>query len=123
MSKRVLDVGNCVPDHMAIRRFLTRHFACEVQQAHGLEDTLAALRSAAFDLVLVNRKLDQDYSDGIEVIRALKSDPQLQAVPVMLVTNYAEHQEAAVVVGALRGFGKLEFESPVTLERLRAVLG
>jgi hypothetical protein len=41
----------------------------------------------------------------------------------MLVTNYAEHQEAAVAVGAIRGFGKLEFDKPETRERLAAVLG
>ena len=29
-----------------------------------------SLKSGQFDLVLVNRKLDVDYSDGIEVIRA-----------------------------------------------------
>lgn len=123
MPKRVLDVGNCGPDHMSMRRFLTRHFACEVQQAHGLVDTLEALRSSAFDLVLVNRKLDQDYSNGIEVIRALKTDPQLQSIPVMMVTNYGDHQDAAVAVGAVRGFGKLEFEKPETVEKLRPWLG
>jgi CheY-like chemotaxis protein len=85
--------------------------------------TLEALRSAAFDLVLVNRKLDQDYSDGIELLRALKGDPDLRAIPVMMVTNYAEHQDTAVAVGALRGFGKLEFDSSATVEKLRPWLG
>jgi CheY-like chemotaxis protein len=72
--------------------------------------------------VLVNRKLDTDYSDGIEVIRAIKADSSTSAVPVMLVTNYPEHQETAIAVGAIRGFGKLEFGKPETRETLAAVL-
>ena len=73
---------------------------------------LDALRDGEFHLVLVNRKLDIDYSDGLEVIRQLKADPKAAGVPVMLVTNYPEHQDAAILVGAIRGFGKLEFEKP-----------
>lgn len=123
MSKRVLDVGQCAPDHAAVRSLLLGHFDCKIVQAHGLDDTLAHLRDGQFDLVLINRKLDRDYSDGIEIIRAIKADPATANVPVMLVTNYPEHQEAAVAAGALRGFGKLEYEDPETRERLAAVLG
>jgi len=122
MPKRVLDVGQCGPDHAAISRYLTRHFDCEIVQADGLDDARAQLQSGRFDLALVNRKLDADYSDGIEVIRAIKSDPATADVPVMLVTNYPEHQDAAIAAGAIRGFGKLEFENPETRERLAAVL-
>ncbi|MCA9241193.1 MAG: response regulator [Planctomycetales bacterium] len=120
--KRILDVGNCGPDHGAIRRLLAAHFECQVDQAHHAADTLQAVRERDYDLVLVNRKLDADYSDGIEIIRQLKSDDQLASTPVMLITNYAEHQDAAVECGALRGFGKLEFDKPETLAALRAVL-
>jgi CheY-like chemotaxis protein len=122
MTKRVLDVGQCGPDHSTIRRYLTRHFNCEIAQAHSAEDALAQLRSGRFDLVLVNRKLDADYSDGIEVIRHIKTDPETADVPVMLVTNYPEHQDAAIAAGAIRGFGKLEYDKPETRERLAAVL-
>jgi CheY-like chemotaxis protein len=123
MSKRVLDVGQCGPDHATIRRFLTRHFDCEIVQADAAEDAIAHLKDGRFDLVLVNRKLDVDYSDGLEVIRQIKSDPALADVPVMLITNYPEHQDAAVAEGAQRGFGKLEFEKPETRERVAAALG
>jgi CheY-like chemotaxis protein len=122
MPKRVLDVGQCGPDHSTIRRYLTRHFDCEISKADTLDDALAMLKSGKFDLVLVNRKLDIDYSDGLEVIRQIKADPATAAVPVMLVTNYPEHQDAAIAAGAIRGFGKLEYEKPQTLDRLAAVL-
>jgi CheY-like chemotaxis protein len=122
MPKRVLDVGQCGPDHSSIRSYLTRNFDCEVVQVDDAAGALAELKSGHFDLVLVNRKLDCDYSDGIEVIRALKADPDAAGVPVMLVTNYPEHQEAAIEAGAVLGFGKLEFGAPETRKRIASVL-
>ncbi len=71
---------------------------------------------------MVNRKLDIDYTDGLEIIRQIKADPQLAAVPCMLVTNYAEHQQAAVAAGAEPGFGKLELGSPETRAKLARFL-
>jgi CheY-like chemotaxis protein len=122
MSKRVLDVGQCGPDHSSIRSYLTRNFDCEIVQVDDAAGALAELKGGHFDLVLVNRKLDCDYSDGIEVIRKLKTDPDAASVPIMLVTNYPEHQAAAVAVGAIPGFGKLEFQKPETREKLAKIL-
>lgn len=119
---RVLDVGNCGPDFTAIKRFLTSNFDCEVLQADAADDALEALRAGAFALVLVNRKLDCDYSDGIEVIKQIKADGELGSLPVMLITNYPEHQDAAVAIGAERGFGKLELDRPETRARVAAIL-
>ena len=118
MPHKVLDVGQCVPDHAAIRRLIEGTFGAQVRQTHGPTDTLAAMRQEPFDLVLINRKLDADYSDGMDILQAIKADPQLSATPVMLVTNYAEHQQLAIAAGAEPGFGKAQLTSPTTLERL-----
>jgi CheY-like chemotaxis protein len=122
MPKRVLDVGNCGPDHAAIRGLLTRLFAAEVVPADHWDDTAELLAAQKFDLVLVNRKLDIDYSDGMEIIRQIKADPRHAAIPVMLITNYPEHQAAAIAEGAIYGFGKRELASRETHERLAQVL-
>lgn len=122
MKKRVLDIGNCGPDHAAMRTYLTRNFDCDVVQVDDAAGAFTELKAAPFDLVLVNRKLDIDYSDGIDVIRQLKADAATAAIPVMLVTNYADHQDLAMAAGALRGFGKLEFGKPETRTRIAAVL-
>lgn len=122
MVRRVLDVGNCVPDHAAIRGLLVGSFGAEVVQADGPEDALRELAGGAFDLVLVNRKLDRDYSDGLEIIKAIKADPQFAQVPCMLITNYPDQQEIAVAAGAEYGFGKQELRSPATHERLSRFL-
>jgi len=123
MTKRVLDVGNCVPDHNSILRLVEDNFDAEVVQAHGPEDALDELRSGGIDLVLVNRKLDRDGSDGLEIIKQVKQDSALSAIPCMLITNFAEQQKIAVQAGAEQGFGKLELDRAETRDRLRTFLG
>jgi two-component system chemotaxis response regulator CheY len=122
MSKRVLSVGQCGVDHAALSNMLERTFGAEVVPADSADEALAALGEGKFDLVMVNRKLDADYSDGIEIIRQIKADPQLSATPCMLVTNYPEHQQAAIAAGAEPGFGKLAYNRPETRERLAKFL-
>lgn len=122
MTKTLLDCGNCGPDFHTIRAMAESDFGACVIQTHGLEDTLATLRERSVDLVTINRKLDQDYSDGLEVAKAIKADPELAKVPVMLVTNYEEHQQAAIAAGCVRGFGKLAIGTPPVQEALRPYL-
>jgi two-component system, response regulator, stage 0 sporulation protein F len=122
MSKRVLSVGQCSMDHAAITALMKRAFAAEVVPADTASDALAALGQGKFDLVIVNRKLDADYSDGLDIIRQIKADTALAATPCMLVTNYPEHQEEAVAAGAELGFGKQGYDRPETRERLARFL-
>lgn len=123
MSKTLLDCGNCGPDFNSIRQMVKSNFGASVVQSHGAEDTLKLLREKKIDLVTVNRKLDRDYTDGMEVIKAIKADADVAGVPVMLVTNYEEHQEAAMAVGCVRGFGKLAISDDVTRDLLDPFLG
>lgn len=122
MVKRVLNVGHCLPDHMAIQAAILRHFDVEVIPAEDAESALALLREQLFSLVLVNRKLDRDYSDGLEVIRKIKMDAGLSTVPVMLVTNFSDCQQKAVQAGAVPGFGKQALGTDEVIEKLRPVL-
>lgn len=121
MVKRVLDVGNCAADHAAIRTLIERGFDATVTRTHGEHDTLAVLRAGQFDLVLVNRLLDRG-GEGRPIISRIKNEPDLASVPVMLVTDYPEHQRAAVEVGAEYGFGKSELHMPATREKLQRFL-
>jgi len=118
MTKVVLDVGNCNPDHAALASMLKRNYGAEVLRADQLEDTLKLLQDRSVDLILINRKLDIDYSDGIEILRVLKRTPPFDTIPVMLITNYPEHQQHAMAEGAVLGFGKLELSTPETKQKL-----
>ncbi|HJT36469.1 MAG TPA: response regulator [Pirellulales bacterium] len=122
MPKLVLDVGQCNLDHGSIRRLVEGQFGARVVRAHQRDDALTALRNGNFDLVLVNRKLDADGDDGLAIIKAMKTDPQLSSMPVMLVTNFAEHQQKAIAAGAEPGFGKAQLDDPGTHEKLARFL-
>lgn len=124
MAKTVIDCGNCGPDFHSIRQLVTSNFDAVVVQTHNAHETLEVLREKQdVALVTVNRKLDRDYSDGLEVVRMIKSDEEVGQVPVMLVTNYEEHQESAMEAGCVRGFGKLAITEPSTVELLQNYLG
>lgn len=124
MPKRVLSIGQCGPDHAAISGLLRREFGAEVVGVDTLQDAEQyCQRNGAPDLILVNRKLDVDYSDGLVLITLLKAAAIIAATPVMLVSNYPEYQAEAVALGALSGFGKAELSQSATLEKLRPILG
>ena len=120
--KRILNVGQCDLDHGSIEKFLADHFDVIVERTESLDDSLTILGKQAFDLVLINRILDVDGSDGLAIVRAIREAPERYSGPVMLVSNYAEAQDAAVAVGASRGFGKAELDDPSVIARLRQVL-
>jgi len=123
MFRQVLSVGQCVPDEAAIERFLKANFDVRITQAETAADALDLLRKSAYDLVLINRKLDADYTDGTEILRAIKADETLQTTPVMIVSNYPEYQDAAVHLGAEYGFGKAELGRSDVIARLAPWLG
>lgn len=122
MTKRVLDVGNCSFDHTNLKRLIEANFDATVSRARGSADAIASLRSEAFDLVLVNRVLDRDDSEGLGLIEKIKADPHLNAAPAMLISDFDHFQQQAMAAGAEMGFGKKSLASPETRQRLARFL-
>jgi len=122
MPKRVLDVGNCDMDHGNLRTLIEGAFDAALVRCHSAQEALAELRKAPADLVLVNRQFDQDLSEGVELIKKVKGDAQLQTTPCMLITNFPEHQATAVAVGGEPGFGKRDLGQTKTRELLAKYL-
>jgi len=122
-GKTVLSIGQCRPDQAAISHYLTSHFGTTVLTADLPEDAYRLLKSQAIHLVLINRRLDADDSDGMEILQQILGEKSTATLPVMLVSNFAEWQEKAVALGATYGFGKAELNRPETKQRLSAVLG
>jgi DNA-binding response OmpR family regulator len=118
---RVLDVGNCDPDHGAIRAMLVNHFDVDVDRVMFVEEAQAQLARQSYDLVLVNRRIFADDSDGMALVRSMRAD-SADRTPAMVVSNFAEAQEAAVAAGAEPGFGKAALGRPETIERLARYL-
>jgi CheY-like chemotaxis protein len=105
---RILSVGQCSFDHGIISRHLRKIYGAVVAGADTMGQALVTLRAGEFDLVLVNRVFDGDGTPGVDLIRAIKADPKLAAIPVMLVSNYQDAQAEARALGALPGFGKAD---------------
>jgi two-component system chemotaxis response regulator CheY len=105
---RVLSVGQCGYDHGSIARGLRDGFGAETVAAGSRAEAIEALKGGGYDLVLVNRVFDRDGTRGVDLVRALKADPALSSVPVMLVSNHASAQGEAVRLGAVEGFGKAD---------------
>lgn len=104
---KVLSVGQCWPDHMALQSFLQGNFAVEVEKSDSQLDALEKIRSrpGEYRLVLVNRILDSTGEAGLELIEKLNSGKE-GGPACVLVSNFPEAQKEARELGALPGFGK-----------------
>ena len=120
-GSRVLDVGNCGADHSGVCRLLA-HFDATVDQATLVDDAIEKMQRQTYDLVLVNRVIFADSSEGMSLIRRMKADHRLRNTPVMMISNYPEAQDCAIEAGALPGFGKQSLNDAATLELLRPLL-
>ena len=122
MRKRVVLVGHCGPDSSYLRAVISSvDRGVEISAVDDDQSLNAALQSGV-DLVLFNRMLDYGFEEveGAKVIaRVHKQFPQAK---LMMVSNYAEAQAAAIAAGALPGFGKRELGSSRVKEVLKSVL-
>lgn len=123
MTKRVLAIGNCTYDHRNLAAAIGSRFDAELVAAGRPEEALEVLAAGGFDLVLVNRTIGADDRAGIDLVRRIRSDAALAALPVMLLSNLPDAQAEAIEAGAAPGFGKSALDAPETIERLAAFLG
>ena len=116
---KILDVGQCGFDGPRMARLWREALEAEVERADTGEEAAELLADQDFDLVLVNRVLAADRSSGLEVIERLRT--QNAHVPIMLVSDLPEAQDAAVALGAVRGFGKAHLGERSTLDLVSSV--
>jgi CheY-like chemotaxis protein len=119
--RRVLSVGQCGVGNAAIRRLFRQRFDADVVPAPGSAEAVAELHRGHYDLVLVNRVFYRGGL-GLELIAAIKTDPSLQGVPVILVSDLPAAQQRAEDLGAEPGFGKAALARPETSDRIAAAL-
>ena len=93
---------------------VTNNFDAVVDHADQASDALSLLGENEYAFAVVNRLLDCDGSSGMDVVKQVQTaHPTL---PVMLVTNYEQHQQAAVAAGCEPGYGKNDLFSPTTVQ-------
>jgi two-component system, cell cycle response regulator DivK len=86
MSKRILVVED-QEDNRRILRDLLTSAGYEVIQAENGKEALAAAARERPDLILMDIQLP--LLDGYEATRRIKADPDLRAIPIIVVTSYA----------------------------------
>ena len=122
MAKKILLVGHCGPDSSYLRMTVKKAVeGVEIKSADDSTELHKALVDGV-DLILFNRELGYgfDPDTGVETIKALRATHG--HVPMILVSNYPEAQQAALAAGAMPGFGKRELGSPKVAELLRGAL-
>lgn len=94
----------------------------EIALAHNGREALDALRAGDFDLVISD--LDMPAMNGLELIEAIRADPSLSTLPVVLLTarDSEEHRARAHAGGASKFLVKGEVGSGKLLEIVRRVL-
>ena len=123
MARKVLLIGHCGADASYLR--IAVRAADPESQVLAADDEaeLQQTMKDGVDLVLVNRELGWGFGSdsGVDLIGLLhKAHPGLK---MMLISNHADAQAAAVAAGALPGFGKRELGSKRVVELLRGAQG
>ncbi len=116
---KILDVGQCGFDGPRMARLWHEALGAEVDCANTGDNAVEMLQRTDYDVVLVNRVLAADKSSGLEAIKRLLV--LQREIPVMLVSDLAEAQDAAVALGAVRGFGKAHLGERSTLDLVSRV--
>jgi two-component system cell cycle response regulator DivK len=86
MSKRILVVEDQADNRRILRDLLTSA-GYEIIQAENGEEALAMVARDRPDLILMDIQLP--LLDGYEATRRIKADPELRAIPIIVITSYA----------------------------------
>src|SRR6516164_2455725 len=86
MSKRILVVED-QEDNRQILRDLLNSVGYQILEAEDGARGVAAAEASRPDLILMDIQLP--LIDGYEATRRIKADPDLKAIPIIVVTSYA----------------------------------
>jgi two-component system sensor histidine kinase and response regulator WspE len=121
-TRRVLVVDDSLTVRELERKLLaTRGY--DVTIAVDGMDGWNAVRGERFDLVITD--IDMPRMDGIELVTLIKRDPQLQSVPVMIVSykDREEDRRAGLDAGADYYLAKGSFHDEALLDAVRDLIG
>jgi hypothetical protein len=119
---KLLDVGNCDPDHGLIKQMLSENFDVHIDRVMFVDDALARMRETQYDLVMFNRLIFEDGSEGIVLLQRARADPAIKATPIMMISNFDEAQAASIAAGGEPGFGKKAVFAEQTIQLLTKYL-
>ena len=115
-------VGHCGPDSSFLRMAVSGAAPGAKVLMADSEKELDDVLGQSPDLLLFNRVMEVGFAEreGINLMKRVKETRPEQRV--IMVSNYAETQEAAEAAGAMPGFGKRDIGSAKCKQRLAAAL-
>ena len=119
-ERRLLIVEDSPTMRRVMRRFLSST-GYEIFEAGNGEEALAVARRERPDVIMLDRQIP--VLDGYGVLAALRDDPELGDVPVVLVTSHGEPEDVAE--GLRRGahdYLRKPFEQPELVARVQAAM-
>ncbi|MBN1256174.1 MAG: hypothetical protein JXA52_00560 [Planctomycetes bacterium] len=116
MAKAVLLVGHCDLDSPRIEKALLLAGAGIFENVHTIEEAVAKCEATEFALVVGNRVIGFDQEGGLHLLTAIKASAKAKNTPVMILSGFAETQEAVIAVGGVPGFGKDKLEDQTVVE-------
>ena len=75
------------PDTLEVECALLEHQGCRLVCVESVEAAMAALRKQAPDLVITDCAMP--IQDGFDLLHRIKQDPELEAIPTLMVTAHA----------------------------------
>lgn len=121
-EKRVLLVGHCGLDTPRIEAVLREAGATHVDGVQSVDEALAAAGRTAYRLIVGNRVIGFDQEGGLHLTQALKEEETTREIPVLVLSAFAQTQDAVEAAGGERGFGKDEMTSPAARAQWRTYL-
>jgi two-component system chemotaxis response regulator CheY len=105
-----------------VRNLLKEAGITNVDEAEDGQVALAKLRAGGFDFVVSD--LNMPNMNGFELLRQIRADAQLKALPVLLVTAEAKKEDivTAAQIGA-SGYIVKPFTKATLEEKLNKILG
>jgi len=96
---KIMIVDDCLTTRKLLGHYLKSRGYSVVFAENGL-DALEKLSAERVNLIMAD--LNMPYMDGMELIKTLKTDPNLSDIPVLMVTteNDVMEKERALQVGA-----------------------
>lgn len=121
-KKKILVVDDSITVREVEARLLRNH-GYSVEMALNGMDGWNAVRVGKYDLVVTD--VDMPRMNGIELVRAIRSDPRLKNLPVMIV-SYKEREEDRILgleAGANYYLSKSNFHDEVLLDAVIDLIG
>ena len=121
MSKRILVVED-QEDNRRIVRDLLASVGYTLIEAHDGKAGVELAREHRPDLILMDIQLPE--LDGYEATRRIKADPELQPIPIVVVTSYAlSGDDQKAVAAGCDAYVAKPFSPRQLLATIRGLLG